>query len=399
MSNAPLTVDMITRESLRILHQKMTFISSINRQYDNAFANEGAKIGSSLRIRLPNQYTVTTGPALDAQDTTEQKVTLTVSTQKHVGMNFTDQELTMDLDDFSTRIIEPAMAALAANVEADALQNMTLDVYNIIDNDGSALTYKNITDAGAKLKDNLSPTDNRHVLLSNSHESTVVDALKGLFQASGSIASQYREGVMGRSAGFNFAASSHVSNHTTGTSTKGDSGRNINGANQTGSDITIDTTGGLTFLAGDIVTLAGVNSVHPETKVDTGNLQQFVVTADCGASSTTLSISPAIVTSGATQNVSASPTTTGAVTKVAAGAGETINGSLAYHRDAFTFATADLQMPTGVDFASRQNYDGLSLRIVRDYAINADKFPCRVDILYGYLTTRPQLACRIHADG
>ena len=397
MANALLTVDQITREALRILHQKLTFIGSINREYDSSFANEGAKIGDTLRIRLPNQYTVRTGATLSTQDTTESKVDLQVATQKGVDLNFTSVDLTMDMENFSSRIIEPAMAVLAASIESDALTNMTKDVYQIVDNDASALTFKNVLDAGVLMSDSLAPTDGRSALLSNSSQATIVDSLKGLFQDSNQISAQYREGMMGRAAGFDWKSSSHVSNHTTGTAAK-TTGYMVNGASQTGSTLTVDT-GTTTFLAGDIITLAGVFSVHPETKVSTTNLQQFVVTADSGASATSLSISPAISTSGGGQNVSGSPADNAAIVKVGAGASETLNSNLAFHKDAFAFATADLVMPSGVDFSAREVYDGVSMRVVRDYDINNDKFPCRLDVLYGYKTIRPQLAARIHADG
>ncbi len=399
MANSLLTIDMITRRALLILHQKMTFISSINRQYDDSFAVVGAKIGDTLRIRLPNQYTVRTGAAINVQDTTEAKLDLTVATQRGVDTTFTTKDLTMDMDDFADRILEPAMSVLAAVIEADALQTMTLDIYNLVDNDASALTFKNILQGRQKLEENLAPADNqRTCLLSNGHSVTLVDALKGLFQDSSQISSQYTDGVMGRSAGFTFAESSHVADHTTGTGAKGDTTYNIDGADQTGAAITVDS-GTTTFLKGDIITLAGTNSVHSETKVSTGVLQQFVITANSGGSATSLAISPAIVTSGAKQNVSASPTTTGAVNKIGAGNGAALNGTIVYHKDAFTFATADLIMDDSMAQASRQVFDGISMRIVRQYDINNDLIPARIDVLSGFKTIRPQLAARIHADG
>ena len=398
MANTLLTVDQITKEALRILHQKLTFIGRINRQYDSSFAQEGAKIGDTLRIRMPNQYTVRTGATLSTQDTTETNISLQVATQKGVDLNFTSVDLTMDMENFSSRILEPAMAVLAANIESDALTNMTKDVYNVVDNDGNAITYKNILDGGVKLKDNLAPSDGDWTaLLDNASQATLVDALKGLFQDSNQIASQYREGSMGRSGGFNFYNSTHVSDHATGTAAK-TTGYLVNGGSQTGASLTVDT-GTTTFLAGDVITIAGVNRVHPETKVDTGQLQQFVVTADSGASATSLAISPSIVASGATQNVSGSPADNAAVTKVGAGASENLTSNLVFQKDAFTFASADLVMPSGVDMASRQVYDGISMRLVRNYDINNDKFPCRFDVLYGYKTLRPEHAARIHADG
>lgn len=397
MANTNLTVDQITKEALDILHQKLTFVGSINTQYDNSFAQSGAKIGSTLRIREPNQFTVRSGATIDVQDITETNTTLTVSSQKGVDFTFSSEELTLDIDMFSERYLEPAMARLAAEIESDALTNMTKDVYQIIDNDAAAISFLNFTDAGAKLSDSLTPYDSRTALLSNTAQSKVVNALKGLFNDPKEVSTQYREGTMGKAAGFNFASSSHVSDHTTGTAAKS-TGYTVNGATEDGSTITIQT-GSNTFLKGDIVTFAGCYDVHPETKVARSSLKQFVVTADSGASATSLAISPAIVVSGAKQNVSDYPDDSGAVVKVAAGASETINGNLVYHKNAFTLATADLVMPGGVDFASRQVYDGISMRIIRDYDINNDLFPCRIDILYGYKTLRPEFAARVHADG
>jgi hypothetical protein len=405
MTQTILTSDVILREALRILHQKATFLGSVDKQYDDSFkeggarAREGSRNGSSLRIRLPNRYVIRTGRTMSAQDTQEQSVTLEVTNQAGVDMNFTSKELTLDLEDFSKRIIEPAMATVASYMEATCLTGLTKQVYNLVDQDATAVSLLSFGLGRQKLQDNLAPDDGqRSALLSTTHEVKLVDALKGLFHQSTQIEQQYREGVMGRTQGFDFMSSTHVTDHVTGTAVKGDTLYNVNGANQTGASLTVNT-GTTTFLAGDVITIAGCNRVHPETKVDTGVPQQFVITANSGANATTLAISPAIVTSGALQNVSASPTDTGAITKVGAGNGERLNGSLTYHKSAFTVATADLIMPTGVDFAAREVYDGVSMRIVRAYDINNDQFPCRLDIIFGYVAQYPQLASRIHADG
>jgi len=397
MANTLLTPTAVTRKALMILHQKLTFISSINRQYDDSFAKSGAKIGDSLKIRLPNEYVVRSGATLSAQDTAETSTTLQVATQKGVDLNFTSTDLTLSMDDFASRILEPAMSVLAANIEADAL-TMRKDVYNIVDNDAAALTFKNMMQARQVLNDNLAPPDNnRSIILSTGHEVTLVDALKGLFNDSANISKQYREGMMGRTAGFDFMASTQMTDHQTGTAAK-TTGYLINGATQTGATLTVDG-GTTTLLVGDVITLAGVYRVHPETKVSTGVLQQFVITANSGTSATSLAISPEIVTTGARKNVTGSPADNAAIVKVGAGANEMLSGSLAFHKNAFTFATADLVMPTGVDFSAREVYDGISMRVVRQYDINSDKFPTRLDVLYGFKTIRPQLACRIHADG
>lgn len=398
-SNTLLTPDIITREALRILHQKMTFIGRINRQYDDRFANEGAKIGDTLRIRLPNEYTVRTGRVIQVQDTSEASEDLVLAIQKGVDMSFSSKELTLDLDDFSQRILEPAMAVLGSNIEADALQTMTLDVPNIVDNDAAALSFLNILQGGQALDDNLAPMDNtRTALLSTGSQVTIVDSLKGLFQDSTQISQQYLDGMMGRTAGFDFFASTHVADHVTGTAAK-TTGYLVDGVSQSGSSIIVDT-GSTTFLKGDIITFAGVNQVHQETKVDQGFLREFVITADSGASATSLAISPEMVVSGAKQNVTGSPADDAAIVKVGAGAGQSLNGDLVFHRDAFTFATADLQMPSGVDFAAREVFENISMRIVRAFDINNDLFPTRIDVLYGFKTLREgRLAARIHADG
>lgn len=395
MPNSILTPTAVTREALRVLHQKLNFVGNIKRDYDDSFAKSGAKIGDPLKIRLPNQYTVRTGAALTTQDTNEISTTLQVATQKGVDLNFTSVDLTLSLDDFSKRILEPAMAVLAANIEADALTMMS-DVYNNVNNIGSTLTFNKVMTSRKVLNDNLAPMDaNRNILLNTQDNVDLVDALKGLFQDSTAIKEQYREGSMGRTGGYDFYENTLIPNSTTGTAAAA-TGYTVNGAVTTnGASSVVLATGTTTFKKGDIITFAGTNRVHPETKADTGVLQPFVVTADFAGGAGTISVSPAIFTSGGRQNVTAAGIANGAaVTKIGAASG-IYRPSLAFHKDAFAFATADLVMPSGVDFASRQVMDGISMRVVRQYAISSDTFPCRLDVLYGYKTIRPELACRI----
>lgn len=395
MANTLLTPTAVTRKALQILHQKLTFVGSINRSYDDSFAKSGAKIGDSLKIRLPNQYTVRTGATLSTQDTTESSVTLQVATQKGVDLNFTSSELTLSLDDFSSRVLEPAMAQLAASIEADAL-SMYKDVYQTVDGDAAAVALTHFLTGRQYLNEALTPMGERSALLTPSHTAKLVDGLKGLFQDSAALAKQYREGSLGRLAGFDFSESSHLSTHTTGTAAK-TTGYLTNGATQSGASIVVDT-GTTTFKKGDVITIAGVNMVHPESKADMGRLQQFVVTADYAGGAGSIAVSPAIVASGATQNVSSTAADNSAIVKVGAGASELMTNSMVYNKDAFSIAFADLVMPQGVDFSARENYDGVAMRVVRQYDINNDKFPCRLDVMYGYKTIRPQLAARIHAD-
>ena len=402
MANSILTPTAVTREALRILHQNLNFVGSINRQYDDSFAKSGAKIGTALKIRLPNEYTVRTGATIDVQDTSETSTTLTVSTQKGVDVNFTSEELTMELDDFSQRILEPAMSVLAANIEYDAL-SMYKDVSKEVSDVGDTLAIADVLFAGRKLTNALCPLTQRTLLLTPKGQADLVTATSSLFNDQTKVSQQYRKGLIGNNfLGFdNVMQNTLLYTHTTGSEIGPDTGANVNGATQSGANIAVNGTVTGTFKKGDIVSFQGCYDVHPETKQTLSNLKQFTITSDVATTYATLPISPAIVQSGAKQNVSTYPTNGGAVYKQESDDSTTIAGSadyevnLAYHRDAFAFATADLVMPRGVDFAAREVMDGISMRIVRNYDINNDAFPCRIDVLYGYKTIREQLACRI----
>lgn len=405
MANAYLTPTAVTRKALMVLHQKLNFIGNINRQYDDSYSGSGTsvvrgKFGPTLKIRLPNEYTVRTGLSMAAQEQSETSLDLTVSTVKGVDMFFGSDELALSIDDFSERFIDPAMAVLASNIEADAL-SMYKQVYNLVDGDATAFSFASMTNAKQKLTDGLAPQNNRKFLFNTTHANKFLVDTKGLFHSADNIAEQYREGLIGRTSGFDAYENTLLVPHTSGTAAK-TTGYDMN----TSTGITSGTatltiaSGTTTFLIGDIVTIVGVNRVHPETKADTGVVQQFVVTANSGASASSLSVSPTPITSGARQNIVVnSAGAAKAITKVGAGVSETLTQSLAFHKDAFTFVTADLELPKGVDFAAREVMDGISMSVVRDFNVADRTFPCRIDVLYGYKAIRPQLATRVHYDG
>ena len=391
MANTLLSSTQVTRKALMILHQKLNFIGSITRGYDESFAKDGAKIGDTLKIRVPNQYTVRSNATLSAQDTAETTVNLQVATQKGVDVNFSSNELTLSLDDFSDRVLEPAMSALAANIESDTM-SMYKDVYQSAWTNAAAITFTKVLQGRKRLVDSLAPLNDRSCNLNTQDNVDLVDALKGLFQDSPSISKQYREGYMGRTAGFDFMENTLWPAHTRGSS---NTAYLTNGATQTGATLNVDTGAGVPN-HGDVFTIAGVFAVHPETKAVSSQLQQFVVGA--GATTTVWPISPAIVPVAAgigNSNVSNAAADNSAITFLGT-ASTAIGTSLAYQKNAFAFATADLVLPRGVDFAAREVLDGISMRIVRQYDIVNDKFPCRIDVLYGYKTVRPQLAMRLH---
>lgn len=389
MANTILTPTAVTREALRIAHEKLAFVGTINRQYDDSFARSGAKIGEALKIRLPNQYAVRTGKTLNAQDTEETSTTLTVATQVGVDMNFSSAELTMDLDDFSERILKPAVSVLASYIEADAL-NMTKDVYNLVGTAGTTpATLAVIGDARAKLNQYLAAKDMRSIQMDSIAMASLVNAFSTLQNPAPSVSRQYLEGFVKDAVGFSWYENERIYTHTNGTD---HTGITLNSDTLADGDTTCAITGCSSApTAGTVFTFATGNAVHPETKQVYGHLQQFVVVS---ATTSEITFSPAIYSTGAKQNVSVMPSTTSALT-FHGNASAILENHLAYHKDAFAFASADLVMPEGVHFAARENFEGLAMRIVRNYDINNDNFPCRLDVLYGYKTIRPEFACRI----
>lgn len=397
MSNTILTPTAVTRKALQILHQKLNFIGSINRSYDDSFAKSGAKIGSTLKVRLPNEFTIRTGANLSTQAVTEQSVDVVMATQKGVDTTFPTAELTLSLDDFAERILEPAMAVLAANIEADAL-SMANDVYQSVNNVGAAITLNRALTARKVLTDALVPNSDRRLLLNTQDNLDLVDSLKGLFQDSSEIAKQYRDGMVGRTAGFGeIYENTLIPQTTTGTAAATGS-YTVNGAVTANGSTSVTLAAGTagTFAVGDVFTIAGCNRVHPETKADTGQLMQFVVTAAKSSGAGALSFAPAIYTSTGRQNVTASGMPNSAALVKIGGNATVYKPSLAYHKNAFTFVTADLEDVAQYGaWGAREVYDGISMRIARQYAIGTDTVPCRIDVLYGYKTIRAQMAARI----
>ena len=398
MSNNILTPNQITRGALVILHNNLRFCRTINRQYDDQFAKEGAKIGNALRIRLPNQYTVSTGQALSTQATEEIFTQLTVATQQHVDTNFTTLELTNSIQDFMARIGEPAMSVLAATVDNEVAKNI-FDVFNMVGTPGTTpATAKVLLDSHTKMNYLAAPMAPRYLGLEPNANASLVDGLKGLFNPSGSTSSQFREGMMADNVlGFReIYMSQSMPALTTGA-------RNANYDTNTPAGITNGTnlipvdTGTGTIARGEVFTIAGVFEVNPETKQSTGQLKQFTCAVAYPGGNGNIQVSQPLYKSGARQNFTAAGNDIpdGADLVFMGSASTTYQQNVAYHRDAFTMVTADLVMPEGVHESSRQVQDGLSLRYVRQYRIGSDDIPARFDILYGSLCMRPELACRI----
>jgi hypothetical protein len=402
MANSILTIDMITRKALEILENNLVITRNCNRQYDDSFAVEGAKIGSTLRIRLPDRALVTDGAALQVQDDNEQYTTLTVASQKHIGVNFTSAELTMQLDDFAERVLKPRISQLASSVDAD-VANAYKSIYSSVGTPGTTpSTSLVLLQAQQKLNEYAAPMNDRYATVNPAANANLVEGMKGFFNPVDTISRQFKNGLMGTGVlGYDeINMSQSIAQHTTGSRSASDTIL-VNGAVSTQGQSTINLDGGTgsaTFKQGDVFTIANVYSVNPQTRQSTGSLQQFVVTADATASSgawTSIAISPAIYTSSnALATVDSFPADNAAVTVLGA-ASTTYPQNLVYQKNAITLGTADLLLPQGVDMASRQVHNGISLRIVRQYDINNDRMPCRIDVLYGYSVIRAPMAARI----
>jgi len=417
MSNNLLTISKITNEALMVLENELTFTSEVDRNYDDQFAVVGAKIGNTVNVRRPGRFIGTTGPALNVEDFNETSVPVTLSTQFHVDTQFTTADLALSLDMFSDRVLKPAVAAIANKIDRDGLVMAKNNTANIVGTAGTPptglITYLT---AGAYLDSEGAPRDGRRsVTIEPFTSATIVDSLKGLFVPQEAIGEQYRKGLMGRdSAGCNWKMDQNVVSQQFGAWTGSSAGSiTINGASQglssgwaQTSTLNITATASGTLNQGDVITIAGVYAVNPQNRQAYGNnkLRNFVITSTTALTNgnTSVTVSPALIYSGQFQNVTVSPAASAVVTPFSigvSGAGTYSPQNILMHRNAFTLAVADLELPEGVHFAGRASDKeiGLSMRVVRQYTINNDSIPTRLDVLYGWAPLYPELACRIAA--
>lgn len=412
MANNLLTISKITNEALMVLENELTFTSEVDRNYDDQFAVVGAKIGNTVNVRKPGRFIGTTGPALNVEDFNETSVPVTLSTQFHVDTQFTTQDLALSLDMFSDRVLKPAIAAIANKIDRDGMQMATLQTANIVGTAGTPptglITYLT---AGAYLDSEGAPRDGRRSCIVEPFTSaTIVDSLKGLFVPQEAIGEQYRKGLMGRdSAGMNWKMDQNVVSQTFGSfagtatvNTTTGSGFLTSGW-ASSSTITLTATGTVALNAGDTFQIAGVFAVNPQNRQAYGSnkLRNFVVKQAVTGTDGTLSVvvSPAVITAGQFQNVSIPTTSSTAAVSFFNKTGTVSPQNIIMHRNAFTLAVADLELPEGVHFAGRASDKeiGLSMRVVRQYTINNDSIPTRLDVLYGWAPLYPELACRVAA--
>jgi len=412
MANTLLTISKITNEALMVLENELTFTGQVERKYDDQFAVVGAKIGNTVNVRRPGRFIGTTGPALNVEDFNETSVPVTLSTQFHVDTQFTTQDLALSLDAFSDRVLKPAIAAIANKVDADGLTMAKNNTANTVGTAGTTpsalLTFLT---AQAFLDSEGAPRDGkRSCIIEPFTSASIVDSLKGLFVPSNVIADQYKKGMMGRdSGGMNWYMDQNVVNQTYGSfagtgaiATTTATGFLASGWAST-STVALIATGAVSLNVGDTIQIAGVFAVNPQNRAayGTNKLRSFVVTTAAAGTGTTFNVvvSPAVITAGQFQNVSI-PTTSGTAAVTFFNKTGTVSPqNLVMHKNAFTLACADLELPDGVHFAGRASDKelGLSIRVVRQYTINNDSIPTRLDVLYGWAPLYPELACRVAA--
>ena len=399
MSNSILTIDMITRKSLEILENNLVITRNVNRQYDDSFAVEGAKIGSTLRIRLPDRALVTDGAALQVQDDNEQFTTLTVASQKHIGVNFTSAELTMQLDDFAERVLKPRISQLASSIDAD-VANAYKSIGNTVGTPGTTpSTSLVLLQAQQKLNENAAVMSPRYATVNPAANAGLVEGMKGLFNPTDTISRQFKNGMMGMGVlGFDeINMSQSIKQHSTGTRAATGTVTAAAVTAEGSATLTLTVGTGETIAVGDVFTIADCFAVNPQTRESTGSLFQFVAVADVtlsGGGAGNITVAPMYSANHALATVDVLPQNGKAVVFVGAASSQYAQ-NLVYHKDAITFATADLLLPQGVDMAARAVHNGISLRIVRQYDINNDRMPCRIDVLYGFSVIRPQMAVRL----
>lgn len=404
MANSMLTIDMITREAVELFRNSNALVMNVDRQFDSEFSRAGMKIGQTLRIRLPNDYTVRSGPALQTQNTNEVNTTLTVATQKGVDLSFSTADRTMNIQDYSKRILAPAINNLAGNIAADIMTG-TLLAANMVANQtsGNIVTpgISQLAQLNASLDLNSAPLGRRMAVMDPITDARITASFSGLFNPSSRISEQYESGTVKNAFGLDWLRDQTVLKFTSGSY----AGVTVTGANQTGTSLNVTAgTGGAQINQGDIFTIAGVYAVNRVTKQSTGQLRQFVAAQPltlAASGSGSLTIYPALIPGTSTYNpvtgdgaaqfqtVTASPANSAAITPAQA-VNETIRRNIAFAGEAITLAFAELEMPRGVHEASRVTDDDISIRIITDYIPTTDQMVTRLDVLYGYTVLRPE---------
>lgn len=401
MSNTLVTCSIVAKEALPILENMLSFSKNVNRDFESEFTgnmSRGYAPGQTINIKKPPRYTYRAGRIAVPQSTVETTVPLTLS-QGGCDLNFTSLERTLSLTRLEDKLMA-AMAPVANEIDRQGLQLAHYSTYNTLNPTGalpntSALAIQAMTAMGQRLDEMAAPRDKRRAVIMNpAMNASLVQGFGGYFNNPSKISDQYNSGMLTDSFGFVTGMDQNVDVHTNGAATA----TNINGAGQTGSSITVAAVAGGTLTRGTVITLPGVFAVNPQSRQSTGTLANFVVTADVAAGATSIPISPAIVTSGAFQNVTASPTT-GQPYVILGSASTGYSTNVAYHKDAFTLAMVPLWAPPGgkgvIDVA-QESHNGYTIKVTEFYDGVNDNSIMRLDVLFGWAATYPELSTKYY---
>lgn len=409
LKNAP---GAISKMAAQMLEDKVQFSKTIDMEPSTSWrGRDGYETGDTIQISKPARFTVGTNADITSaiQAVTEQKVSLPLDIRKVVAIELTSAEIATDLAlaDWTKRILDPAVSAMAQYIEQEHLARAKLATFNSVGTAGSTVfDMDTILAAGQKIDEMACPDlDNRYVLLSPAAQRSAVNANKGLFQSSEDIKGQYVKGRMGRGMGFDFLSNNLLPVQTNGNDVVFEVRTTVSVEGQTTLVVEALTANTGTVTAGTVVTIAGVNAVHPITKADLGYLQQWTVqgsvTADASGYATLTLAGPGggfyTSASGSLQNITAFPVDGAAITPVGA-ASSTLTQNMAYHKSAYRMASVPLVLPDGLDMAAQATSDGgFTIRVIRDYTVLTDKLVMRLDYLGGFAAVRPEWSCRITA--
>lgn len=403
MANTLATSSIVAKEALAILENMLGFSANVNRDYEGEFSSNMARgyaPGQTINIKKPPRYTYRAGRVSTPQATVENTVPLTLS-QGGTDVNFTGLERTLSITNSGVQDkLRAAMATVANEIDRQGLDLARTATFNVVGSVGTppntqALATDIILFAQQKLDENAAPRDdNRELVAGPAMNRYLITGTQGYFNSQATLDKQYKSGILNNPLGLDFALDQNVAVQTNGTLA---TGSNVNGAGQTGAAITVAATSG-TMTRGQKITLPGVFGVNPQTRLSTGVLQGFVLTADVPNASTSLPISPAIVTSGAFQNVTASPTTAAPFVLLSGAANSAYPVNVAYHKDAFTLAAVPMFMPpskNGVIDVAQETYKGMSMKVTTFYDGVNDNYVTRFDVLFGWAATYPELSVAV----
>lgn len=403
------TPSMIAKEALMQLENNCVLANRVHREYKKEFT--GGQ-GATVSIRRPVKFNVSNGATAVVQDTEEKTTNIVVDQRRHVAWDFTTEQLTLSIEEYSERYIKPAVIALANDVDV-SIANLYNTVWNQVGTIGTTPSNYAAIAAAAQRLDEMSVESSPRSMVVNPAAAYAVAGNQSTLEAVGDVRkTAYEESMVARVAKFDMFSTQNIATHQVGplggTPLVAGGSQAVTYAAAAGNSWSqsFATRGwtaaaALRLRAGDVFTIANVFAVNPVprtgAKMQMPYLQQFVVTANASSDASgnlTATISPPIITSGPQQTVSAAPQDNAVITVVGT-ANAQFPVNLGFHKNAFALVTVPLEMPDSAPFKARENYKGLSIRVIKDYDFASDVERIRLDILFGVKAIYPDLATRL----